>query len=353
MHSSAKISRRKNCGRSVFSAILLLIALLAAACLVNGRVWAQSDTAVEDTVKRLAERIGAIPGLHGPLRLEWHADEKWPGGESQEWKEALAEELESCSIKLTEDAAAPVLVVYAEQTPAQLVLTAKTSIADREEVRIVSVTRASLPPADQPVAPVRLERQMIYESPDRILDASSLWNGAEGGLALLLYKNFEVVAQRIDAKGALQQSIPLNAAALKPSRDPRAEMTPQGTMVSVQLPAKVCDFSWYSPGEVKCRAEKPAPSGKSLWRADTLLVSPCDGSTWKTLSSASEPTGRDLLQVVPDGALRESSATVTSEFPGPILSMNGEQNPASALLVARNLRTGNYEVYKITLACGD
>lgn len=353
MHSSAKISRRTSCGRPLFLAILLLIAVLATACLEDWLVWAQSDTAIEETARRLAERVAAIPGLHGPLRLEWNVDEKWPEGESRQWKETLADELENRSLKLTEDAAAPALAVYAEETPTQVVLTAKTSVAEREEIRMVAVARESLPPAEQPVAPVRLERQMIYESPDRILDASSLWNGEEAGLALLLYKNFEVVALRVDAKGALQQSVPLNAAALKPSRDPRAEMMPHGTMVSVQLAGKACDFSWDSPGEVKCRADKSAAPAKSVWRGDTLLTSPCDGSSWKVMSSGSEPTGRDTLQVVPDGALRESTAAVTSEFFGPILSTNGEQNPGSALVVARNLRTGNYEVYKITLACGD
>jgi hypothetical protein len=62
---------------------------------------------------------------------------------------------------------------------------------------------------------------------------------------------------------------------------------------------------------------------------------------------------REVLQVVPDGALRESSAAVLSEFPGPIFGTNGEQNPSSALVVTQNLRTGNYEIYKITLACGN
>jgi hypothetical protein len=124
-------------------------------------------------------------------------------------------------------------------------------------------------------------------------------------------------------------------------------------MVSVQLAGKACEFSWDSPGDAKCRADKPAASGKSVWRADTLLTSPCDSSSWKVMSSPSESTGREMLQVVPDGVLRESNSAVTSEFPGPILSTNGEQNPGSTLVVARNLRTGNYEVYKITLACGD
>jgi hypothetical protein len=59
------------------------------------------------------------------------------------------------------------------------------------------------------------------------------------------------------------------------------------------------------------------------------------------------------LEVVPDGASQEGDSGVLSEFSGPVLSTNGEQNPGSALVVARNLRTGNYEVYKITLACGN
>jgi len=194
---------------------------------------------------------------------------------------------------------------------------------------------------------------MIYETPDHILDASSFSNGAEGGLVLLLYTNFEIVALRVDTKGSVKQSVSLNSANLKTSRDPRAEMTPRGNIVSVELSGKACEFSWESPADVKCHAEKPAAPDRSVWRGATLLTSPCDGSNWKLLSSGSEPNTREVLQVVPDGPLRESSAAVLSEFPGPILSTNGEQNPSSALVVARNLRTGNYEVYKTTLACGN
>ena len=85
----------------------------------------------------------------------------------------------------------------------------------------------------------------------------------------------------------------------------------------------------------------------------TRLTSPCDGSDWKLFSSGSEPNTKGVLQVVPDGALRESSAAVLSEFPGPIVGTSGEHDPGSALVMVQNLRTGNYEIYKITLACGN
>jgi hypothetical protein len=360
VQSSAGFSRKTNSARPFLSRAFLLLGVLAALCLFIPRLSAADNNAQQETAQRFAERIAAIPGLHGPLRLEWHPDAQWPDGESDLWQQTIRTELEKHSLNLTEDTPAPPLAIYAQETPTQVVLTAKTHVGEHEEIRIVEVGRALLPPSELPVAPVRLDRQMIYESPDRILDASSLWNGAEGGLVILLYKNLEVVALRLDAKNALQQSVSLNAAGLKPTRDPRAELTPQAGRVSVQLWGKACDFSWDAPGDVKCHVDKSvittiasATAAKSPWRGPTLLTSPCDGSGWKLLNSTADPTTRDVLQVIPEGASPESSSGVLSEFPGPILSTDGGQNAASALIVARNLRTGNYEVYKITLACGD
>ena len=351
MRGGASVDFRTNISCRKLLVALLLISPSAAAVQAGQRSLAKIDSSVHETAQRLAERVASIPGVHGPLRLDWHPDALWPEGESQHWRDTLHDELENRSIHLTEDAGAPALEIFAQETPTQVVLSAY--IAEHDDVRIVGAVRSFLPPAELPVAPVRLERQLIYESPDRILDASSLWNDAEGGFALVLYKNFEVVAMRIDAQGVLKQTVPLTAANIKPSRDPRALMAVHGGRVTVQLASKACDFSWETKDDVKCHAEKFTPQSKSSWREDPLLTSPCDASSWKLLSSGSEPTTRDVLQVVPDGALRESSTTVTSEFSGPILSMNGEQNPQSALIVARNLRTGNYEVYKITLACGN
>jgi hypothetical protein len=331
----------------LFPWTLISIAVLAVIYCVSSPVAADGDTAPREAAQRFAERVAAIPGLHGALRFEWHPDATWSEGESQRWIEMIRGEFERRALNLTGDAGASVLDVFAAETPTHVVLTAKTRISDRDEVRIVSAARALLPPDASPAASIRLERQMIYESPDRILDAASLENSVEGSLVFLLYKNFEFVAWRVDARGVVKQSVSLNAANVKPSRDPRAEIWLRGNKVSVELPGKACEFSWESPADLKCRAEKPA------WRLETQLASPCDESDWKLFSSGGEPNAKAVLQVVPDGAPRASSAAVLSEFPGPILNMNGEQDPSSALVIARNLQTGNYEVYKITLACGN
>jgi hypothetical protein len=350
---SARNSRQKKWERSVVLAALLLFGVLAAVYRPQAWVFADTDTARKETARKLAERVAGIPGLHEPLRLEWHPDEKWPEGEAARWLEMLCDEFDRRALPMSGETNAAALAVYAEQTPTQVVLTARTQVGDRDEVRIVAVPRAALPPAETKVAAVRLERELLYESTDRILDAAAFPDAAEGGLGVLLYRNFEVVALRVDAKGELRQSVALNVVGLKPARDPHGEMAPRGGQVAVQLWGKACEFSWDAASEVKCHMEKtPAPT-KSSWHMETVLASPCDEANWTVSEGGNDPTAREVLHLVPDGAIEGSSATLMSEFPGPVLNVNAGQGGSSALIVVRNLRTGNYEVYKIKLVCGD
>ncbi len=301
------------------------------------------SNSLDDAARQLADRIAGIPNLHGPLRLEFHADANLAADSS--WQDNLRQELEKHHLTITEEPSAPLLRVGAVETPTQLVLTASARIGDRDDVRIVAVTRAAFTAPALAVAPVRIARQLVYETSDRILDASALGSAAEGGLAVLLYRNEDLVALRLDSSGAIKQTVSLTAASLHASRDPRGELTDKGATAEVLLPGKLCEFTWAAGNEPHCRAKK------TEWRTATVLTSPCDSSDWKLEARGDDWSTADLLQIVPDA--RSGSAALFNEFPGPILSINGERDPGSALIGARNLHTGNYEVYKITLVCGN
>ena len=303
------------------------------------------SNSLDDAARQLADRIAAIPNLHGPLRLEIHADVNLAADPG--WQDTLRQELEKRRLTISEEPSAPLLKVGAVETPTQLVLTASARIGDRDDVRIVAVTRAAFTAPVLAVAPVRIARQLVYENSDRILDAAALGSAAEGGLAALLYRNEDLVALRLDSSGAIKQIVSLAAANLHASRDPRGELTDKGVTAEVLLPGKLCEFNWVAGEEPKCRAKK------TEWRTATVLTSPCDSSDWKLEARGDDWSSADLLQIVPDAAARAGSAALFNEFPGPILSINGERDPISALIVSRNLHTGNYEVYKITLVCGN
>jgi len=325
----------------------LLVWLLLAFFPCAAQSTSQESVSLDDALHQLADRISAIPNFHGPCRLQFLQDSNFAAETAKDWQELFRKDLESRHVSVTEDPAAPVLRIGVAETPTQVVLSASARVAEKDEVRLVTASRTSFRAANLPVAPVRLEKQLVYQSPERLLDASSLWNGSSLGLALLLDREGELEVLRIDSAGAIQQSVPLSAAGALLSRDPRAELSLQAEAVSVLLPGKSCQFTWAAPAETKCHVVK------SSWRGITVLTPSCDPGGWKLQADGSDWTTLDLLQAVPENAMQRGSAAILSDFPGPILSINGEQNPSSALVVTRNLRTGNYEVYKITLACGN
>jgi hypothetical protein len=301
---------------------------------------------LEDAVRQLAERVSAIPNLHGPLRLRFFQDANLAANTGKDWQDSFRKELEKHRVTLSEEPGAILLRVGLAETPVQLVLSACVRVTDKDEVRLINLPRAAFRAANLPVVPVRIEKQLVYQSSDRILDASSLWNGAEGGMALLADRDTELSVLRLNPSGEMKQTISLPAAGANPSRDPRGELTVRANDAVVFLPGRSCEFSWTAPADAKCHAAKPA------WRSPTVLTPSCDAGGWKLLADGSDWTYPGVLQVVPEGSLHEGSAALLSDFPGPILGINGEEDPSSALVVTRNLRTGIYEVYKITLACG-
>jgi hypothetical protein len=341
-YRNAVLPRSETC-RSRPSRLFLILYVL---CFVSlSRALPADSNSLDDAVRQLADRIAAIPNLHGPLRLEFHADADLAAGTT--WQDTLRQELEKRRLPITDDSSAPLLRIGAAETPTQVVLTASARIAERDDVRIVTIARAALSAPVLAVAPVRIARQLVYESSDRILDASALGNAAEGGLAILLDRNEELFAIRLDSSGAVQHTVPLAAANFHATRDPRGEITDKGATAELFLPGKTCEFNWAAGEEPRCRAKKAEA------RTATVLTSPCDASNWKLEAKGDDWSSPDLLQIAPDSAARSGSAAVFNAFPGPILSINGELDPGSALIVARNLRTGNYEVYKITLLCGN
>ena len=333
--------------RPLFRSFLLLVSFYLVLPTTPVLSASAESMSLDDAVHQLAERFASIPNLRGPLHLEFLQDATFEAETGKDWQVNFRKEIENQHLALTEDRAATLLRVGLAETPTQLVLSAATQVAGKEEVRFFVVPRTSFRAANLPVAPIRVERQLVFQSPDRILDASSLWNGSEVGMAVLAYRNSTLSVLRIDSSGQLTQTIPLAAAGTQLSRDPRGELTVRANDGVALLPNKSCEFTWTASTEAKCHAPKLE------WRSSTILTPSCDPGGWKLLADGSDWTVSDVLQVEPDGPLHQGSAVLISDFPGPILSINGEQNPASALVVTKNLRTGNYEVYKISLACGN
>jgi hypothetical protein len=319
--------------------------------LVIPKVCAQAQTAgqvvtLDEAVQQLADRVAAIPNVRGPLRVQYFEDTGFAGETGKDWQEIFRQELEKSRLSVTEEAGANLLRVGLAETPTEIVLSAGVRMNEKEEVRFVALPRTALHSASLPVVPVRIEKQLVFQSADRLLDAAPLVDGNESGLLVLGYRGTDLSVIKMDSSGANQQVVSLAVAGVRASRDLRGELASHSSDVTVVLQEKTCQVSWSTAGETKCH------TGKPVWRAAVVLTPSCDKEGWKLMAGGADWSAPDLLQVVPNGALSKGSAALLSDFPGPILNIAPDQASA-ALVVTRNLRTGNYEVYKITLVCGN
>jgi hypothetical protein len=88
------------------------------------------------------------------------------------------------------------------------------------------------------------------------------------------------------------------------------------------------------------------------WGNDLASVRSSCGSGWQVLSSSTGLGPADSIKAyeIPD---REPIlVSVPSDFAGPVIALWTEANGASAIAVSKNVGTGNYEAYRLAVACG-
>ena len=79
----------------------------------------------------------------------------------------------------------------------------------------------------------------------------------------------------------------------------------------------------------------------------------CGTQTWWLKSDDADWAVEDRLLLRNSGTAKENAPVAELRVAGPVLSVSAGESPADATVVLRNLVTGNYEVYRLAVACGD
>jgi hypothetical protein len=117
--------------------------------------------------------------------------------------------------------------------------------------------------------------------------------------------------------------------------------------VGVLLPGRRCEADVADDSAVACA------NVTTEWPRGRLMALPsCGAQTWWLKSDGVDWTEEDRLLLRSAGAGREAAAAELG-FAGPVISLSGGDNAGTATAVARNLNSGNYEVYRVALACGN
>ena len=321
--------------------LVLLLVFIAHSC--------RADS-LEDAARTLARKIAAVPQRESRLFLSWQNHSSIAEEHSEALKVSFTDELRGETLTEKQEAGTNVLQISIEETPAFYVLIASVPTAAGEATRMSRFARAALPSARISGVQHRLLKELIWEQPEPILDAVELAEDSNNpGSLLILNRDNLSLYQRENDLWELRDSKRLHAVE-KAARAPRGEIrisvgTPkQDTIV---LPDQICDLGVEGKIELNCRV------GSQPWREGMSLGSTCDRGLWWLKAQSGDWSAPDRI-LLRDPSLPKSAPQGSElELPGPSLSISRGRHLVSNTAVVFNLSTGNYEVYRITLACAN
>ena len=319
---------------------------------------------VAGAAQSLAEKVAAIPGIRGTFHLVWENGSSLPESQSEVLRSQFTAQLNALHVNLTEDASAPALRVSLRETPSKLLFVASVQANEAEQVRIVEISRSAVSPEDLSRSTPQLIKKLVWRQREPIVDAAETPAQPSGQTLLLVLGRDSLFLYREEDGNAFLQTTAQLPAPQHSSRDLLGQIRiskDQADNFLLDLPGRTCHGKLGDALDLEC-------STSQLRKGDAVELSPrsqrvpeglvglagCDHSAW-TLSS----DGRDRTE--PDRLLLKSAqstapnvpVSASLDVPGPVLSLSSAPDSLSSVAVVFNLLTGNYEVYRVSFACGN
>jgi len=343
------VSANKNFVRGTLHIVILFSMVAASAKPFAGQCAAREDP-LHEAIASLASEVLAVRNVQSPLRLDWRNQSALSAAESEALQSQFSSELASLSSLLSDDPSAQPLRIILRDTATQFVIVARVPSADGEQIRLVQVSRAAFSALDVPQTTPSLQKQLLLKQREPILDAVE--HSAAGSNVLLVLGRetlwaYATAQTQLESRGVTHIPGPN-----RPSRAlvgnihfPKAE----DAHFLLELPGKVCNGTLSEKISVEC------PSGSTLKRGSAVasavrLIAPCDYNAW-TLSSDDGDWSKPDHLFLRDTRSAAVERVVALEAPGPVLALSSVPDSASGTAVVWNLSTGEYEVYRFSLAC--
>jgi hypothetical protein len=244
-----------------------------------------------------------------------------------EARRAFEANLRSRGVRIVEAAPASLRLTIAESLK-EIVLSAEIFRDGARDVFLASARREA---ARQAGAGFTLERRLLWEQESVILDAA--------GVGDLIYV---LEPARLAAYRNRQPAGGVALGPLPPSRDPRGRLTTSADAFVARLSAGSCRISPALDRSV-CSVADPLPPAGPVESA--AIDAPC--GRYALVTRPTEPSEPDAIQAY-DAAGKIAGDPL--EFAGPVTALWSTDLAVTA--IAKNLRTGNYAAYRITIACG-
>ncbi|MGC9970242.1 MAG: hypothetical protein ABSE56_06610 [Bryobacteraceae bacterium] len=344
----------------------------------------------EDSVLELARKIAAALGPREAVALTVRNASSLAAAEVAGVRREIESQLRARGFTLASDAPATVAVTLAENWQGGVWI-AEIRHGDKREVVMVAPTR----PRERAAAtPMGIDRQLILEQPDPILDAVALES-----LLVVLEPTEVVFYERKEARWERRQAIALPQRVWP--RDLRGRLAIEGDSFEAFLPGLACKGKVQPEPALQCEeSDAPWPIGAPLkkgsntfeaeklppfystarvgeyslaagvdgrtqwfdnataatgsfggWGSDIAAVETgCGGGRQVLATRPSDANETDAVQAYEIAGRQPVGVSPALEFSGPVTAM-WASGPASVVAITRDLKTGQYAAFRISLTC--
>lgn len=306
---------------------------------------------LEDCVERLARKAAALPHERR-MSLLWTNHAALSEQRAESLRLVFAAKLEAAQVRLVQGEAAPALHVSIEETPSHIVFTASVPAEGSSNVVIEEVARAFVGSDVRPSNAIRLEKELLWQQEARILSAALPASSADGEKKMIVLTE-DALALYGETQGAwkLRSTKPLPPGANQPQRFARGQLLlvdENVSQVGILLPGRRCEANLADDSPIAC-----VVVNTEIHPGRLLAAPACAAQTWWLRSDGTDWTSEDRLMLKNSAAASDAAPTAELSVPGPVLSISAGSNVGSATAAVRNVSTGNYEVYRVALACAN
>jgi len=358
VYAKQKLSPLRSRGR-LFLCLLLLLSFFVAS-----PPFSRADS-MEDAARGLVRKICTGPHQKS-VKIKWQVSSELSGSLSDSLKKLFISQLSACGIASDDNAEFPVLNITMRETPSELVIVANlVDSASSRQIRMTEIPRDTVSVPNLSSGSPRLQKKLLWQQA-RPLESAMEWNGlsTQEHLLFLVTQGSLVRLRSANEVWTQVDSVELPKAD-RPSRlgsggstfmygkpEPEAKLELLISQGAAPINRKLCEFA--PGGDLSLTCADTSLGGKQL-----RMSSECGGTpSWSLWTDTGDFAQRDRIfsgsPEVAEAELPSDEATLRSvEMPGPVLDISTTADFKAAIAVVRNLSTGNYEVYRITLACAN
>jgi hypothetical protein len=317
---------------------------------------------LEDSARELARKIAGSLTAQDNVVLEVRNASSLSPNEVAQVEIALRGELQNhVAIASTEGEETARVTVTLSENIKELVWTAGIRQGDASRTVLFSAPRPSGNQTVSGAMPVALRAEKFWEGPKQLLDAAKGSDSTGGSwLVLLLPEGLEIQNSRNELVSKVE--IPSGQTS---TRIPRGSLGRVVDTVSVRLEPSVCTVLLATHSVTECHsASAPAsardpvdagpapgsiPPGKGSQLA--LFRSDCGSADQLIVTGAGDDTQQDSVQLYDAHGTEPHPLSAALYFDGPVKALHSTRLGRAATVVVRNLKTGNYEAYRLSTTC--